>query len=125
MPALRGANYRDNADGRMPLFLELSGLRGATEAKDWRLLCVLQLRQRQVPAKADGEGLLQRLTRRYTAPGTSRWCAPIRSFSRVRERPLLAASRLPARPGSSLPRCSERTVEVGFRPRAVVRGVDF
>jgi hypothetical protein len=45
----------------MPLFLELSWLWNAPETKDRRLLCVLQLRQRQVPAEADGEGLLQRL----------------------------------------------------------------
>ncbi len=59
LPALRSKSGRDNADGCLPVFLQLRGLRCASKAEGRRLLRVLFLRLRALSAdsgRAIGRG---------------------------------------------------------------------
>ena len=58
LPSVRSGDRRIHADRRLPVLLALPGLRRAAQTQGRRLLRVLQLRHRQVPAQAVGEELL-------------------------------------------------------------------
>lgn len=56
MPIVRHRQNRDDADGCLPLFLRVQGVPDAAPAESWRLLRILFLRVRAVPADSGGWG---------------------------------------------------------------------
>jgi hypothetical protein len=65
VPGLRPSSNRDDADGCVPIFLCLQGVRIFDEAEEGRLLRFLLVRRGVLPADARGCGMLRRLY--YTA----------------------------------------------------------
>jgi hypothetical protein len=59
LSALRPPSHRDHADRHLPVLLRLSGLRQIVAAQTRRLLRVLFLGQRAVPADPAAEDLLR------------------------------------------------------------------